>query len=134
MDGLQWVGALVDGGSTIGLLVVVILVTLRRPAAVATIDESVRWWMDRQQQANDAAERRELARERNDAEHRAWDGSLLLIVATSSDLTELRARVTALGPPPRLTPDPSEWLDIEQRRARHRAAETAAKGVPVPRR
>lgn len=129
MDGLQWVGAVVDGGSTLGLLVAVLVLLIRRPAAVATIDESVRWWMDRQQQANDAAERRELARERNDAEHRAWDTALLLIVATADDLATLRSRVAHLGPPPRLTPDPAEWLDVEQRRARarHRASE-----VPMP--
>lgn len=123
MDGLQWLGAVVDGGSTLGLLVAVLVVTLRKPTAVATLDNSVERWITRLEAANDAAERRELARERHDAEHRAWDTGVLLAIATGDDVSDIRHRVARLGPPPRLSPDPTEWLDVEQRReARRRQA------------
>jgi hypothetical protein len=111
----------VDAGS-VGLLAAIVVVLLRRPRDVATISNSTERWITRLERALDQAERRELARERNDAEHRAWDTGVLLAVATGDDTADIRRRVATLGPPPRLTPDPAEWLDAEARRMAHRRA------------
>lgn len=122
----------VDAG-TVGLLAAIVVVLLRRPRDVATISNSTERWITRLERALDQAERRELARERNDAEHRAWDTGVLLAVATGSDTPDIRRRVAQLGPPPRLSPDPAEWLDPEVRRmrARHQAASMAPDTSPI---
>lgn len=111
----------VDAGS-VGLLAAIVVVLIRRPRDVATISDSTERWITRLERALDQSERRELARERNDAEHRAWDTGVLLAVATGEDGPDIRRRVSQLGPPPRLTPDPTEWLDPEVRRAHLRRA------------
>jgi len=110
---------LIDGG-TVGILAALLVVQMRRPRDVATLSRSTERWIKRLEDANDAAERRELARERHDAEHRAWDTGVLLAIATGDDVHDIRQRVARLGPPPRLSPDPAEWLDVEQRRAARR--------------
>lgn len=109
----------VDAG-TVGVLAALVVVLIRRPRDVATISNSTERWITRLERALDQAERRELARERNDAEHRAWDTGVLLAVATGDDTADIRRRVALLGPPPRLSPDPAEWLDLEVRRERLR--------------
>lgn len=116
-----------------GTFVLVLVVLLRRPQAVATLDGSVERWITRLETAFDEGQRRELARERLDADHRAWDQGVLLAVALGIDGSDIRRRVEALGAPPRLTPDPAEWLDVDARReARKRAAPMAPDTTPVP--
>lgn len=109
-------------GTSAGTFVLVLILLLRRPPAVATLDESVERWIGRLEKAFDEGQRRELARERLDAEHRAWDQGVLLAVALGTDADDIRRRIEALGPPPRLTPDPAEWLDVEARRFARRSA------------
>lgn len=128
--------ALIGAAPGTASFVIVLVVVLRRPPAVAMLDHSVELWIDRLERALDQTERRELVREANDAAHRAWDSEVLLIVATAIDAVEIRTRIADLGPPPRLSPEPSEWLstrqDQERRRARRTAAPVAPE-VPVPR-
>ena len=116
------VEAVMNAGTSAGTFVLVLILLLRRPPAVATLDESVERWIGRLEKAFDEGQRRELARERLDAEHRAWDQGILLAVALGTDANDIRRRVEALGPPPRLTPDPAEWLQVEERRHTRRAA------------
>lgn len=128
--------ALIGAAPGTASFVIVLVVILRRPPAVAMLDQSVELWIDRLERALDQSERRELVREANDADHRAWDSEILLIVATSLDASEIRSKIAELGPPPRLSPEPSQWLstrsDQERRRARREAAPLAP-AVPVPR-
>lgn len=128
--------ALIGAAPGTASFVIVLVVVLRRPPIVAMLDASVELWIDRLERALDQSERRELVREANDAAHRAWDSEVLLIVATSVDATEIRQRISELGPPPRLSPEPSEWLaarqDQERVRARRKAAPVGP-AVPVPR-
>ena len=115
-----------------GTFVLVLVVLLRRPQAVATLDGSVERWITRLETAFDEGQRRELARERLDALHRAWDQGVLLAVALGSDAGDIRRRVEALGPPPPMSPDPAEWLDVEARRAARRQAAPHAPDTPTP--
>lgn len=130
--------ALIGGAPGTAAFVIVLVTVLRRPPAVALLDKSVEAWVDRLESALDQCERRELVREANDALHRAWDSNLLLIMATSADLAEARHRVEELGPPPRLSPEPSEWLmaraSAGRQHARRRAASLGPEvGLPAPR-
>lgn len=117
-----------------GTFVLVLIVLLRRPQAVATLDGSVERWIARLERAFDEGQRRELARERIDALHRAWDQGVLLAVALGSDADDIRRRVAELGAPPALTPDPAEWIDVDSRReaARRAAAPIAPHTDPIP--
>lgn len=127
------VPALVGAAPGTAAFVIVLVAVLRRPPSVAMLDRSVDAWIDRLESALDQSERRELVREANDALHRAWDSSLLLIIATSVDLTDARQRVEALGPPPRLSPEPSEWLQARSSARRREARRQAAPlGPEVP--
>lgn len=121
LEGLP-VDSLMNAGTSAGTFVLVLILLLRRPPAVATLDNSVERWIGRLERAFDEGQRRELARERLDAEHRAWDQGVLLAVALGQDMDDIRRRVEALGAPPRLTPDPAEWLDVDGRREARRAA------------
>lgn len=116
-----------------GTFVLVLVVLLRRPQAVATLEDSVERWITRLETAFDESQRRELARERLDLAHRAWDQGLLLAVALGTSDEDIRRRVEALGPPPPLSPDPVEWLNVEARRAaRQQAAPLAPDIGPAP--
>lgn len=126
------IAAVMNAATNGGTFVLVLVVLLRRPQAVATLDSSVERWISRLETAFDEGQRRELARERLDADHRAWDQGVLLAVALGIDGNDIRRRVEALGAPPRLTPDPAEWLDIESRRAARRAAASLAPDTPPP--
>lgn len=121
IDGVS-VDQVMNAGTSAGTFVLVLILLLRRPPAVATLDDSVERWIKRLERAFDESQRRELARERLDAEHRAWDQGVLLAVALGTSDDDIRRRVEALGMPPRLSPDPAEWLDVEGRREARRAA------------
>lgn len=127
--------ALVNAVPATGTFVLVLIVMLRRPPAVAMLDTSVHDWIDRLERALDQSERRELVREVNDSAHRAWDSSILLAIALGKDADDIRARVEILGPPPRLSPEPSEWLAARAtehaRRSARRAAAPIAPEIPA---
>lgn len=134
MDGTveaQLVPGIIAAGPGTAAFVLLLIVVLRRPPAVAQLDSSVERWVARLEKGLDESTRRELAREYNDSEHRAWDSGVLLAVALADSLPDVRQRIQALGPPPRLSPDPSQWLDVEERRVRARlAAAPLAPDVP----
>lgn len=118
----QLVPALLSAAPGTAAFVLVLLVVLKRPPAVAQLDTSVERWVARLEKGLDESTRRELAREYNDSEHRAWDSGVLLAVALAVDLDDVRQRITALGPPPRLSPDPAQWMNVEERRISARLA------------
>lgn len=121
---------LLAAGSNLGGLALVLVVVLRRPPAVATLDTSVRDWIERLELGLDRAERRENARLMNDPIHRAWDTDVLLAMVMAKDLEDLRQRVQTLGNPPSLTPHPSTYLEPEElRRMARRAAAPVAPDV-----
>lgn len=123
-------GTLINAVPATGTFVLVLIVMLKRPPAVATLDRSVDEWIDRLERALDQCERRELVREVNDSLHRAWDSAILLAIALGADATDIRARIELLGPPPRLTPEPSEWLTARGEHGRRAARREAAPMAP----
>lgn len=99
------------GAAFVALLAIWLL--KNRDRVGSTLSESVTDWMKRQEQelrrekeerqaAEDRHERYRAVRELKDAQHRAWD-TCILQAGGDPDLVKL------CGPPPSLTPHPSEY-------------------------
>jgi hypothetical protein len=95
------------------VVVLTVWLVKNRDRVGSTLSESVTQWIDRLEKdlQNERAERRagearheryRAVRETRDAEHRAWDSCIL---QAGGD----REAMAACGPPPSLTPHPSEY-------------------------
>lgn len=117
----ETLAAVTQLGGGVGAFVLVVVFLIRQRSRVgSTVDDSAVGWINRleervekleeERDATDEDRRAEAhARELAAARHRAWDTCVLQIIAQGGD-------VAACGPPPPLTPHPSDYPPRPERK------------------